>query len=305
MPYCFQTDFGEPKRKPKVKPKRKPSKDAPGRRRAVRPTAPRTPTAAVTSPPPAGAPKMPRAGRILYGTDEDLIRSAHDDPVNWIIDRRKAAAAKGCFLVGRGWSASHHRLGQVRGHGFLTCAINNYSRMFTPDLWVAGDPPQYFGRWIWENIDVQKFVPQECAGMPCPRSDVDAPIKTPRDYGNVHFYHHTTNIDPDRFFLTPYAAWGTTAYGPNEPETPNGGVRSSMIAALRILWHLGIRKVFLLGCDFTPHEHPDETYFSDLSKQMDVLQPVFLEHGLEVIQANPDSHLRTFPTVDFTTALTS
>lgn len=235
--------------------------------------------------------------RILAGTADDLLRDGFDNTTPWLRNR-------GCdsgFLIGRGWSATEPRLRSL-GDVF-TCAINNYPRWFEPDVWITGDPPHYFGRWIWENPHVRKFTPHETARLPCPKEDSDSPTKTPLDYPNVHFYHHTTNIDADRFFETPYAQWGTTAYGPGDPEHPHGGVRSSMIATLRILYDMGLRTVYLLGCDFTPHEHPDEFYFSDLAEQLAKLKPVFDEYGFKVIQTNPDSHLRVFPIVPFSPGL--
>lgn len=250
-----------------------------------------------------GLPRLPEASRIIGGTADDLLRTAHDDTTSWLKNDWRMRGHGRCFLLGRGWSASPDRLKLLREQGWLTAAINNYDRSFTPDIWVTGDPPNYFGRWIWENHRVQKFIPLETADMPCPKEDVDSATKTPKDYPNVHFYHHVTNIDAKNFFITPYAAWGTTSYGPDDEARPHGGVRSSMIAALRILYHLGIRTVNLLGCDFTPHDHPDEHYFADLQTQLAELRPVFDQNEFQVNQCNPDSHLRCFDIVNFEEAV--
>lgn len=241
-----------------------------------------------------------KASRVIAGTKHDLIRTAFDETVSWVEYDRVLRGHDSCFLIGRGWSATKERLLAIKAdQEILSAAINNYQRYFQPNVWITGDPPNYFGRWIWENPDVQKFVPLEVADMECPKEDVDFPKKTPKDYPNVHFFHHTSNIDAEVFFMTPYAAWGTTAYGPDDKDHPNGGVRSSMIAALRILWHLGIRNVYLLGCDFVPHDHPHETYFTDLGKQLADLQPIFLDHQFNVFNCNRDSHLRVFPFASF------
>lgn len=241
----------------------------------------------------------PRASRIVGGCGSDLLRDAHDNSVDWLHLDRARRGHNSCFLIGRGWSATSERIARLQANGVLTAAINNYPRTFQPDLWITGDPPNYFGRWIWENSAVQKFIPFETADMPCPKFDVDDKAKTPKDYGNVHFYHHATNIDAENFFTTPYAAWGTTSYGIDDAERPHGGVRSSMIAALRILYHLGISNVFLLGCDFVPHEHPDQDYFADLAWQLKELRPVFEANNFSVMNTNRESHLRCFDFVDF------
>lgn len=241
----------------------------------------------------------PMASRIIGGSGADLIRDAHDEPVSWLHLDRALRGHRSCFLVGRGWSATADKLAAIQSGPFLSAAINNYPRTFRPDIWITGDPPNYFGRWIWEDAAVQKFVPLHTADLPCPKFDVDSPVKTPKDYGNVHFYHHATNIDAGNFFATPYAAWGTTSYGLDDKDRPHGGVRSSMIAALRILYHLGMSTVYLLGCDFDPHGHPDPTYFPDLSAQFKELRPVFEAHDFNVMNTNRDSHLRCFDFMDF------
>ena len=255
--------------------------------------------AQLRQPKPAQKKGGPYPSRIIGGTSRDLFRDAHDETVGWLRDDRVRRGADTCFLVGRGWSATPDRLARIKTGGFLCAAINNYPRNFKPDLWITGDPPFYFGRWIWQNPSVQKFVPWETQRLDCPREDVDAPRRCPRDQPNVHYYHHVTNIDAENFLKTPYAAWGTTSYGADDKDRPHGGVRSSMIAAIRILVDLGITTICLIGCDFTPHEHPDEYYFADLQEQLAAIRPVLEAADIRVVQTNPDAHLRVFPIIPF------
>ena len=235
-----------------------------------------------------------KPSRVLYGTPRDLLRDGRDDPVRWTVGDRMARGSTDCFLIGRGFSRTDETLAKIAESGACSMAINNYPRDWKPDLWLTGDPPNYFGRWIWDDPTVQKFVPFETIDMPCPREDVDAPVVKPRDCPNVHFYHATTNCDPNEFFDRPYVSWGTTADGPDDKDHPHGGVRSSMISSFRVLFHLGFKRVFLVGCDFTPHTHPDPFYYEDLAGQLKVLRTVFDSHGLEVLNTNFDSHLRVF-----------
>jgi hypothetical protein len=83
-----------------------------------------------------------------------------------------------------------------------------------------------------------------------------------------------------------------------------------MFAALRILYELGFRRVYLLGADFTMSS--THTYHFDqgrkpgsvngnnstyrvLSERFALLQPHFLAAGFHVINCNADSRLRAFP----------
>ena len=91
-----------------------------------------------------------------------------------------------------------------------------------------------------------------------------------------------------------------------------------MLAAMRLLHHLGIRKVFLLGVDFKMDA--DYTYHFEqerhravidcnrktyglLNERFSELLPAFEAEGFEVLNCNPESGLTAFPSIDFEEAV--
>ena len=94
----------------------------------------------------------------------------------------------------------------------------------------------------------------------------------------------------------------------------DGGGRSVMLPAIRILYSLGFRNIFLLGCDFNmktdrPYSFEesvgDEYVSANMSTYMKLsqwfteLKPHFDKMGLQIFNCNKNSNLNVFPFVDF------
>ena len=92
------------------------------------------------------------------------------------------------------------------------------------------------------------------------------------------------------------------------------------MAALKLFYYLGIRSVFLLGCDFhmssgNTHNYAFEqarskrsvrhnnNIYRNLNEMFLKLLPFFKEHGFEVFNCTPNSSLTAFPYVEFDQAL--
>jgi hypothetical protein len=239
----------------------------------------------------------------LQGQTFDVVRDGYDRSAKWTYESADADTA---FLVGRGWSASPLRWKSIADSGVTTMAVNDYPQGVRPRYWCTGDPPHYFDRRIWLDPQVMKFCPFEYSHMYLPRSSAYGPDNqlTPRQCPNIHYFHKSCNDDPWEFLQTPWLSWGTLSMGEGTPYMDErGDVRSSMLIGIRLLFHLGIRNVYLLGCDFTPTDHPNPEYYGILSTQLKTLRGVFERYGLRVLNANEDSHLRVFDIVPFEDAL--
>jgi hypothetical protein len=244
------------------------------------------------------------ADRYVDGTTADLIRDGYDDPHQWMMDgHADPAKCEPAFLIGRGWSATPEKWGRITRAGLPVMAVNNYPREFKPRYWCSGDGPSIFGNRIWHDPEVTKFTPIGHTKTLLPREDAYAPAVMARDAPNVHFFHHVNNLmELESWLFTPYIAWGTsiTGYEGGPPQLNTvGNARSSMLIGLRLLWHLGYRRIYLLGCDCTPHHHPAPKYWEVMFALIDKIAPYFKRYGLHVFQTNPDSHLRTFEFADF------
>lgn len=245
----------------------------------------------------------------VEGGPADLIRDGHDHPRTWLHnghalpdDREKA------FLVGRGWSASVENRQKIADAGIPVMAINDYpANGPKPEYWCTGDPCNYFGERIWTDPDVMKFSPFDFRMSERPREDAYAPRFDATAAPNIHFFHHVNNeTEYESWLHTPWIAWGSTIHGPNVPKQfySKGAARSSMLIGLRLLWHLGYREVYLLGCDCTPHAHPAPEYWNTIFYLLDQIKPTFQRFGFNVYQTNVHSHLRSFEFRDIEEALT-
>ena len=242
--------------------------------------------------------------RFISGTASDLVRDGYDSSHPWMMNAHADPTdKKPAFLLGRGWSATLEKRQMIADAGIPVMAINDYPADGPkPKYWCAGDGPSYYGRRIWDDPDVIKFSAINNLAMACPREDAYAPLVTPKESPNTHFVHPVNNLmEMESWLHVPYIAWGTSLFGPHTPKQFNdsGAGRSSMLIGLRLLWHLGYREVFMLGCDCTPHHHPAPNYWKVMFHYIDQLKQVFLDNQFGVYQCNPDSHLRTFPIVDF------
>jgi hypothetical protein len=164
--------------------------------------------------------------------------------------------------------------------GEMTMGINNSHLAYAPRMWIALDDLQdpKSALEVPEHDEIVKFVP----------------LQRKIDAENVWRIGYAKKFEWWRFFATQHVMWG----------------RSTMVSALRILYDLGARRVFLLGCDFKMdvgaeyafrqgvrkgHAEANNTIYTRLQAQFELLQPVFLSLGFHVYNCNPDSRLTAFP----------
>ncbi len=237
------------------------------------------------------------------GTTADLIRDGYNNPHPWMMNRVNPDDRKPAFLLGRGWSATLEKRQKIADAGIPAMAVNDYPKDGPkPNYWCSGDGAGNFGVRIWDDVDVMKFCGIRQIPLNLPREDAYEKARSSKDAPNVHFFHHVNDLlEMESWLHVPYIAWGTTHFGPNVPPQfhKEGAARSSMLIGLRLLWHLGYREVYLLGCDCTPHHHPAPNYWKVMFHYIDQLRPIFDRFGYNVVQTNPDSHLRTFEFANF------
>lgn len=238
----------------------------------------------------------------IDGTAADLIRDAYDDPHQWLHNGyAQPDDCKEAFLVGRGWTATVDKLEAIKKAGIPWMAINDFPEDGpTPNYWCSGDPPGYFGERIWTNPSIIKFCAMTTLKCLRPRVDAYHPKLTTVEAPNVHYFHAVQNCtDVESWLHTPWLNWGTSICAENVPQLYKASARSSMLIGLRLLWHLGYRRVYLLGCDCTPGHHHFPKYWETIFHHIKQIKPAFDRFCYDVYQTNRDSHLRTFEFADF------
>lgn len=191
--------------------------------------------------------------------------------------------------------------------GVLTMAINNSAKTLRPNLWCCVDDPTHFIKSIWLDPTISKFVPLDHAEKKIFDNERwEIMNRVVGDCPNVYYYRRNEHFQHEQFLTENTFNWG------NHGDL--GGGRSVMLVAVRMLYYLGFRTIYLLGCDF----HMDENYkyhfdqdrtkssqkgnnstYEKLIQRFALLQPIFEQYNLTIYNCNPDSHLRVFPFISF------
>lgn len=202
-----------------------------------------------------------------------------------------------------------------------TMGLNNSPKTYRPDAWCCVDQPSRFLRSIWTDPKIMKFVPFDHTEEKLWDSQPDSwgpmyknkkkDILKVRECPNVTYYRRNEKFEPSRFLWEYTINWGD--------HSKWGGGRTCMLAALKILFILGFRNIYLLGCDLQMDEntkyHFDEnrdraaqkgnmnTYKKMIEVYFPQLKPHFDRVGFKVYNCNPDSRLKEFPYVPFEEAV--
>lgn len=217
----------------------------------------------------------------------------------WIADTYRGRSA---FLIASGPSFLALDHGPLRQPGILTMGLNNSPRTFRPNLWTCVDSPDHWIRSIWLDPLIQKFVPISMANRKVFNSDTWKFMRTRvGDCPNVVYFKRNEHFQPKQFLWEDCINWGN--------HKSYGGGRSVLLAAMRILFVLGIRMVNLLGVDlnmsatntyhFDQRRHPGsirgnlDTY-AKLNEWFKELRPIFEAEDFHVFNCNPESRLTAF-----------
>lgn len=228
----------------------------------------------------------------------------------WLNDIYRGASA---FLICSGPSFAQLDYKKLYEPNMLTMGLNNSVKTFRPNMWVSVDSPDHFVRSIWLDSKIMKFVPICHSAKPIFNSDtwrwMDIKVG---DCPNIVYYRRNEHFQAKQFLTEDTINWGD--------HKDYGGGRSVMLAAIRILYLLGVRRVFLLGCDFNMAEDKPQNYhfeqnratgsikgnnstYKKLINRFEQLRPIFEERGFYVYNCNPDSGLKAFDFVSFDRAV--
>lgn len=229
------------------------------------------------------------------------------------------------FVVCGGPSARDY-LSELNKRGVFSIGVNNAAvHKVRCQAFVHTDPPIKFSHSIWCDPAIMKFVPIPKLGSG--RNNIR--MKKQKEFQsfghntdcpNVWGFRRNSYMYPDeRFFTDVGAAWGNQNKGvkmTGEPKTV-----CTMLCALRILYYLGCRRIYLVGVDF--RMVPGQEYSFNQTKENDeasvsnnrqfsvvnswlermVENKTFEKFGLEIYNCYDRSGLRAFPHVPFQYAL--
>lgn len=225
----------------------------------------------------------------------------------------------GCFLCCGGPSLKEAQARRFTDAGVLSMSVNNAVSVVRTDMWCCVDEPTHFIASMWLDPKIMKFVPMAHFGSPLwdTRNGEFQPLVhngsqcVVGDCPNIIGYRRNEKFNADRYLWEDTINWGDTE--------KFGGNRSVMLAAIRILFLLGIRRIYLLGVDFEMTEESKYAFqenrsggsikgnnatYRKLMERFGLLKKHFVEVGLEVFNCNVKSKLDVFPHMSFMDALT-
>lgn len=254
-------------------------------------------------------------GRYLQPAPMLFTRDGHNV---FLGDMYRGRAA---FLITSGPSLNDFDLSQLSRRGILTCAVNNAAAVHRPHLWVSVDSPGNFVDAIWRDPGIMKFVPLcHMEKHFIVRNERDELIPSQEVVGDmpaVFGYRRNERFKADQWLYEDTFNWGS--HSKQRDSEGNKGSRSVMYVAIRLLFYLGIRRLYLLGCDFRMEQGARNYAFEQersrssvrgnnesyriLNRRMARLLPYFEREGFEVINCTPNSGLTAVPYMPFDTAL--
>jgi len=165
------------------------------------------------------------------------------------------------FLVCGGPSAKELDLSKIEAKGIWSMAVNNMAGHFSPSSFVCSDPPSKFHNGIWQDPRVMKIIPipkmksrrgrlrKKVDGKIEPLMKPDGNQMSTSDCPNLWGFERRSWMAPDdTFFLEDSAAWGNHNAGVD--RTGESKTVCTMLLAIRLLYYLGSRRIYLVGVDF-------------------------------------------------------
>ncbi len=204
------------------------------------------------------------------------------------------------FYIGSGPSLRTVDTSLLRRRGILVFTVNNVAaRLCMPHVWVSTDDPASFHPAIWRDPTILKLT-------------TDHWYYKVKHCPNTLYYPKNENFKVNTFLEEDTVNFGCSKNITD--ELGNSGRRSTMLCAIRLMYYLGIRTIYLLGVDFQMNfEEPycfeqkkwvggvesNNKGFDILSSRFSALIPIFQKAGLNLVNLSSTSKLTVFPQQDY------
>jgi len=214
-------------------------------------------------------------------------------------------AGRAAFLLGPGPSLTTQNLMLLSQRGVLTMAIDGASALYRPHLWMCAEESGAHLAHSWYDPGILKFVPVELFENPVStRPDAGAAAPTServRDMPGV-FGYQCNDVFVDKLSPPERVRNEPNSSQPID-ELVSGGPPSALAMALGLLCYLGVRRVYLLGCEaLVPG---DNSWRTDTNAKLAKLHPSFLKEGFAVFNCTPGRILAAFSHLPFQEALSA
>ena len=196
------------------------------------------------------------------------------------------------FLCGSGPTLPDYPLERLQERGVVSFGINNAAAVAHTKAWTFSDPQSKFHHALYFDPAVMTFAPH-------PKLKKRIIVKTRegfhstdikvRDCPNTYGFDRSTQFDPENFFSTAFAHWGSGKHQPKNVEP--SGCLATLLIGVRLLYYLGVRTIYLLGID----HYGNRRRWKKEDRVFERLLPVFERVGLDIFNCNPKSGCQVFP----------
>lgn len=243
-----------------------------------------------------------------------------------VVNRRQTAAlglrdqylGQRVFLLGGGPSLKSVNLSLLQRPGVTIAAMNNAATVVRPHIWFGVDPPRNFHETIWRDPSVMKFTldkylkdERQVEAWSEEANAYRATGLRINDCPNVYGFDHRHDWDASLFLDDTVPSWGANE-AHQDPEGKSKRV-SVMLPSLWLLYWLGFRVIYLLGCDFRVGDgsyafdekcgRENDTLFQWLDRRFKELLPHARERGLTILNCTEGSALTAFEKISLDSAL--
>lgn len=226
------------------------------------------------------------------------------------------------FIILSGPSLNMHDLSLLsETRGIVTMGVNNSWSVFKPNLWICLDEPHYFLDMCWKDPSIMKFVPFVFSNKNIGIKDENGKFsKSPLWVNNlpsVLYFKRNLRFRVKEFLTEPTVNWGVDDNDSDELGLTGG--RNIILAAVKMMYYLGFRTIYLLGADFKMEEgKPTHAFsqhknlknipghnasFDTINKRFVAMLPEFELAGLRVFNCYEDSGLTAFPYMSYAEAI--
>lgn len=244
-----------------------------------------------------------------------FLRTGNGQAADSLQDSYRGAAV---FLMCSGPSLEQMPLHLLDRPGVTVAATNNAATLHRPDLWFMVDAPGKFHEALWHDPTVKKFTRIDQATKELRTRHNGSWIWSgtfANECPSTYFFRYSAFCSYENFLDRPKPVWQVEW----KDDRKRYVKRSVMLVAMRMLYWLGFRTVFLLGADF--HYRPEKTYAFEgcnkasgacgtnnttmgvLRNWFEKLRPEFERRGFRVYNCTPESRLTAFDFVEFERAI--
>lgn len=195
-------------------------------------------------------------------------------------------------------------------------AVNNAAAVVRPQLWCAVDTPRKFIEHIWLDPAVTKFIPIQHFSQRPVRTPKSLQAQTLGELPSVYGYRRNAEFHANRFLTESTFSWGCSSRVKDDAGV--SGTRTVFLVALKLLYFLGVRTVYLVGCDWRmTADRPyaflqrkdrnsvarNNNLYRVTGQRLGRLKPHFDKAGFQVFNTTAESHLEVFPRIEFPEAM--